>query len=379
MKNIKKAKLNYQEIIYLLYIIYFTIMYAIPQISNLLGKYSAIVNLIVTVFLFLLNIKEISAKKVFLVVLAIFNLLIGMLINDTGLGSLVTIINLYLLFLYSDKSKIRKDCIKISCFIVVVGEIIFFFVNKSVYNPNTIGYLYFVMSVFFYILISEKEKNKGIQLFKIVFTITNIVLIYKSESRASILGFLTFLIFAYMPFIIKNRKVYKVLTFIIVLGGIIFPYIYVSMWNNGIKVEMEYSDKNFYSGRQVKWSLMIEDFKGKELYGLGSNYRFPGSTNLNVHNSLFAIYMIYGIINFVIFLPMLISFIWKMRRNDSNEINRIATAGIIGMIVVSYYESNLIWGNMFMYVVALSIIAMTKFEGDEKNNVQNNGIHTDLQ
>ena len=112
---------------------------------------------------------------------------------------------------------------------------------------------------------------------------------------------------------------------------------------------------------------MIEDFKGKELYGLGSNYRFPGSTNLNVHNSLFAIYMIYGIINFVIFLPMLISFIWKMRRNDSNEINRIATAGIIGMIVVSYYESNLIWGNMFMYVVALSIIAMTKFEGDEKN------------
>ena len=57
MKNIKKAKLNYQEIIYLLYIIYFTIMYAIPQISNLLGKYSAIVNLIVTVFLFFVKYK----------------------------------------------------------------------------------------------------------------------------------------------------------------------------------------------------------------------------------------------------------------------------------------------------------------------------------
>lgn len=378
MKKAKNIKFNYQEIIYILYVIYFTIMYAIPKISHFLGEYSMIVNFVVTLSFLLFNINEISAKQAGLVILAILNLLIGTLINNTGFGSIITIINIYLLFLYSDKSKIRKTCINISCCIIVIGEIIFFFVNKSIYNPNTVGYLYFVMNVFLYILLSEIKQGKVLKIFKILLTIINLILIYNTESRASLLGFLTFLIFVCIPIFIKNRKIYKLLTFIIILGTVIFPYIYVGMWKSGVKINMEYSNKNFYSGRQVKWNFMIEDFKEKKLYGLGSNYRFPGVSNLNVHNSLFAVYMLYGIINFSIFLPMFINFIWKAQKNASNKTNRIAIAGIIGMIIVSYYETNLIWESTFMYVVTLSIITMTKFEGDEKN-AQNNNIHTNIQ
>lgn len=368
MKNLTRFKLNYQEIIFIVYVLYFTIMYIVPPISNILEHYSMIINFVVTISLFILNIKQISTKQILLVIIVILNLIIGMLINNTGFGSLITLINIYLLFLYGDKTQIRQIGIRVVCCIVVIGEFVFSLVDKSIYNPNTIGYLYFIMTIFFYILVAqEKKKNKVINLMTFIITAINIIFIYNSESRASLLGVFVFLIFLLFKIFTENRKIYKTVTFIVIIGTIIFPYIYIGMWNNGIEVDIDnYSNKKFYSGRQVKWSLMVDDFKGKELYGLGSNYRFPGSSNLNVHNSLFAVYMIYGTINFIVFIIMFINFIWKMQRYCLNKTNRIATAGMIGIVIVSYYESNIIWGSMFMYIIALSLIAMKRDEGDKK-------------
>ncbi len=388
MKIKNKLKFNYQEIIFLLYILYFTVMYDIPQLYSLLNNFSIIFNLGVSCMFFILNIKNISVKRRFLVALIILNLVIGTLINNTGFGSIITMINLYLLFLYGDNNKIREKCIIISCFIVSIGEIFLMFANKTYYNPNTIGYLYFIKTVFISILIitkTQNKKSKYIKILHLVILAINVINIYNSGARASLLGTITFLVLMLLPFLMKSKKLFKIMTFIIIIGAVIFPYIYVSMWRNGIEVNLEYSNKQFYSGRQVVWNNMLYEFEGNELYGIGSRYSLNPSLHLNAHNSLFAVFTIYGIINFVFFILLFIEYIWKMQKNSLNITNRIATAGIIGIIIVSYYETNLIEANSFMYFVSLSIIALKELKEDKRNEEFekieeiNNSIYTNVQ
>ena len=226
------------------------------------------------------------------------------------------------------------------------------------------------MTVFIFVLYENIEKkNLIIKVLMLLIALVNVVRIYFSESRASLMGLIVFLIIMIFPFIIKNKKIFKSMTLIIILGAVLFPYIYVGMWKNNVEIDLGSGNKKFYSGRQEIWSKMMDEFEGKELYGIGSNFRTKSTnSSLNVHNSLFAIYMIYGALNFVIFLPLFIRFIWRMQEKSNSKSNRIAIAGIIGMLVISYYETNLIWSDVYMFFMILSCIAYSKEELPEEVN-----------
>lgn len=373
----KNKKYNMQELILLIYIIYDMIMLTIPVIGNIFEQYIMFINLGVGSFLFIINIKKYNLKSLLLIGLLIVNSIAGALINDTGFGSLITIINLYIMLLYSKEVDIRKNFINTSAKIVLIGNLIFLIMNKTRFNTNTIGYLCFVMTVFIFILYQSTAKKTFV--FKLVMLgifIANMFFLYLSDSRATLLGTIAFLMIMIFPVLVNNKKIFKTMTILIILGTILFPYIYVGMWKNNVEIDTGQGNKKFYSGRQIIWYRMMEEFEGKELYGIGSNFRvYSKDPNLNAHNSLFAIYMIYGLINFVIFLPLFIKFIWGMQANSIGKINRIAIAGIIGMIIVSYYETNLIWSDLNMFFVIFSCIAynkdtIKKLPDKEKNKLE---------
>lgn len=364
----KLNKYNTQEIVLLLFVVYVVLCSTIPQINKLIGnELILIVTTLVSVCIFILNLKEYNWKTILLLGILVINLMVGMFKNNTGIGSILTICNLYMLFIYGKCVKIRKKFIIIISRLIAISEILLIVANKSMYNKNTIGYLYYILLIYFFIAYDAGKKyklyNKIIKLMVVVF---NIIAIYNSDSRATLLGVSVFLIINIAhKVIIEKELIYKVLTLVLILGTIVFPYVYVDMWKNGVNVDIEYSDKKFYSGRQVIWNQMIEGFKTNKLYGIGSNFKVNGLEVLNVHNSLFAVYMIYGIINFIPFFILLLSFIWKMQKNCNNKINQIAIAGIIGMITISYYETNLIWANMFGYFMILTCIANHDFVNEK--------------
>ena len=367
----KKNKYNIQEILLLLYVIYGTMICVIPSIGNIIGNYSIIINFVVGIILFVLNIKKCDSKFIFVIGIMIINSIAGALINDTGFGSLTTIINLYVAFLYADKVNIRKNFIISATTIILVGNILFLFADKSHYNTNSVGYIGFIMTIFTFILYENLEKKT--LLIKIILSlliVINTINLYFSDSRASLMGLAVFFLIMIFPFIITNKKIFKCISTIIIIGAILFPYIYVGMWENDVEIDLGTGNKKFYSGRQLIWSSMMNEFEGKELYGIGSKFRTKDiDTSLNVHNSLFAIYMIYGVLNFIVFLPLFIKFIWRMQEKSKMRSNRIAIAGILGMLVISYYETNLIWADVYMFFVILSCIAYKNIN-EEKEDIQ---------
>ena len=382
MEETKKVKFNYQEIVIILFVIYNVLNMVSYQFANLLPAITSMVVILgINLFMFLVNINKISIKKLYLVMVAMLFLIIGMIINNSGFGSLVTMINFYLLFLYGENNKIGKKCVKTVCIIMALGGLAFFLYGASNCGLNTVGLTYFEVSIFLCILIELKRENKKnvlLSIWKLVILIVSGILIYNTEARASLLGLFSFIAFMQIKFLTKNLKIFKILTLIIIIGAIIFPFIYVGMWEAGVEVDMGEGNKRFYSGRQVKLGEALDEFKGKELFGIGSNFRYSaGAKTLNIHNSLFAFWMIYGSLNFIIFLGMFINFIWRMQKNTLNNINRIAIAGLIGMIVVSYYETNLYVN--FQYVMLMTLIANLKFEGEKEKNEINNGIYANIQ
>lgn len=364
----KEKKYSLSELIFLFYVIYGVLTCTVPVISKFLSRYIMIVNFLVGAYFFGTNIKKYNTKKVLSVTIAILNLIIGAFINNTGYGSLLTITTMYLLFMYVEKINIRSHCMTSAVMIVMIGEVLFLIADKTNYNTNTIGYISFAMIIFITLLyMSIKHKNILIHLCFITFLIINIVYIYHSDSRASLLGLITFGVLLIFSKMLKNKKIFKIMILLIVIGTITFPYTYVNLYKKGVSIDLDYGNKRFYSGRQVIWGNMIRDFKGKELYGLGSNYRAISKENsLNVHNSVFAIYMIYGILNFCIFLPMFINFIWNMHKNIESKTSRVAISGIIAMLIISYFETNLIWGNTYMIFVLLSCMAYGSQETKEQ-------------
>ncbi len=379
-----RKKYNIQELLLLLYVMYGTVICTIPSISNIIGSYSILVNFGVGILLFIINVKKYDSKLLFFVGIMIINSIAGALINNTGFGSLTTIMNLYIMFLYANKINIHKRFILSSATIIFIGNLLFLLAGKSNYNTNSIGYLGFIMIVFIFILYENMErKTLMMKTIMLIMVIVNIVTIYLSLSRASLMGVVMFFLIMIFPFFITNKKIFRSISLLLIIGSILFPYIYVGMWKHNVEINFGTKNKNFYSGRQMIWSRMMKEFEGKELYGIGSNFRTNStSTSLNVHNSLFAIYMIYGAINFAVFLPLFVRFIWKMQEKSKNKVNRIAIAGIIGMLVISYYETNLIWSDVYMFFVILSCIAYSKEENDDieerKAYEKDNSIYTNI-
>ncbi len=364
----KKSKIQISEYILLFICFYYAIMYIHPYIYSIIGGYSLIIISIMIILIFILNINKLSDRAIAGIAIIFINLIVGSLINNTGFGSLLTMIDLYILIIFYNKIYVRKEILNIIISTFFVVQFIYLLMPKEYYNPNTLGYRYFIMSVFTVIFFNNiKSNKKSLKLFYLLILIMNFILMYQTESRGSLLGFFVFILFLFILKFVKYKSVINIIVYAIVIGSIIFPLIYVYMWNNNIKVQIDYSDKNFYSGRQVIWSKILREFKEKPMYGVGSNFKFEDQDKLNVHNSLFAILTIYGGINFLFFIFMFLHFLKSINAKRTTQNSDIAFAGIIGMIVVGYFETNLIWLNVFGYFVCLAVIA--EFKNDNEENI----------
>ena len=360
-------------------VIFFVTMYLSYSLYSKLNKYSLYVVLLFTTLLTILNFSKIfklKRKSLIIVLLIIANVFFEVIVNSTGIGSIAIILILLFTILSGDIVNIDKNVIDISCFVILIGDIIFLISDKIYYNTNICGYLAFSMFPFAYnFLLGDKKASKKRKLIGIFFiiplTIMTLDVIIKSESRAAIMGFSVFFIIS----IIKNKifmskRVYNTFIALILICAIGFVFLYVNLWNNNVDFAIPFTEKSLYSGREWIWSELLEKFEDNYLYGLGSNYNIHSFSELNVHNSLLHILVIYGGINFILFSILFYNILRKTNSYiDNNRYNKIFMATIIGMLIVSFFETNLEWTDVNIYFI-LSIL-FCFCNNDRKEVLQN--------
>ena len=365
MIKIKNLKEKIKGAIIILSVVFFSIMYASYNLYVKLQPYSLYVVFLCIMSLLIIDYKKIinqRKKTLIVVLLTIANVFLGSILNSTGFGSIFIMIILLSLILYSEIANFSDKQIKICSLIVLIGNIAFLLSDKKLYNTNVCGYLALAMMPFsLMFLIGNREYSKRRTILGIILSIPLILLtikvIIESESRGVLLGLISFLIIM----LIKNKYLMSKSIFNILVAGILifeigFVFLYVQLWNNGVDFSIPYTNKSLYSGREAIWTELLRQLDNNYLYGIGSNYNIQSFSQLNIHNSLLHILVIYGGTNFVLFILLFYNMLKGTNRNiNNNRYNKIFMAAIIGMLVVGFFETNLEWSEVNIYFI-LSVL-----------------------
>ena len=217
-------------------------------------------------------------------------------------------------------------------------------------NPNTFSTL--LLTWLLFVLIGENNR------IKIIFVLgIGVLLIYVSSSRASILSLGVYIIIYFI--LSHDHKKYGVfpksiilkweLFFIfLVIFVMVFVFVYPKLMSTdlGYKIQLlslQYSGKNFFSGRQVLWETLGELIKEKPFmgYGLGA---LPGdfiTTTKSSHNIFMQIALQSGLIGLGLIVYILKRIYSNCLVHSSSTYALQALAVMFAMIIHENFEASL--------------------------------------
>ena len=160
------------------------------------------------------------------------------------------------------------------------------------------------------------------------------------HSRCAMAGILAFgiLLLAGRK-IAGSRILYTAAVLLSTLGSILFTLLYVMLGKTGFNMKILYKD--ILSGRQDIWAELWQAFLRQPLTGIGSSYKLKSFEIFEVHNGLFDILTVHGIIVCALVMYLLIRLLLKLRGEIYMRGGTavIAMAGIFAMLFTSFFEN----------------------------------------
>ncbi|MCH5219100.1 MAG: hypothetical protein J1F20_00915 [Muribaculaceae bacterium] len=235
-------------------------------------------------------------------------------------------------------------------FIIYLGIAIYIY---TVYGEYVLTYLSmgatglkltFVFSLFFLI----KSKNKLIPSI-----IISLLFLYIGERTAAIIIPLIYLLYKLFNIKLISDRYSNVLFCIFISVAIILPFIYLNLKEIQLgstlnDISQEYTNANFYSGRDRIWSTIIENNKGREWvgHGLENNVLKQNGITLSPHNLYMYIYLTGGFTSLIIFALFLYCFYKKYSQYLFEKDVRYCASVFLGILIFLDFEYLLIGNNV---------------------------------
>lgn len=358
-KNISQA---FNQLVLIAVVLMFFLNWSTAEIHNGLGGVLSLLTAIMLAALVLININIIYKDKnqLFLTMLIIIIALIGMLVNSSNLGVLLVIVNFLLMLLVSRSIKITQSFMLTLSLMFMLLFLYWIILSPEGFNTNSIGLVALTTYIGTSFLLRSIKGKIVRESFFLVITYVVIQAIVNSKSRSSILGLIIFLLLSYVipKKIWLNKKVQRLICLFVTIGSIGFVLFYLYMWENNISFNIEGVNKNFFSGREAIWYELLNLFKDNLIFGLGSNFNLQSHPNINVHNSMYNILVIYGIPIFVlIFIQIWKLFSFLCLDKERNKYFVLSMAGFISIAIQSFFENTLISANFIPIILFLLIVA----------------------
>lgn len=316
----------------------------------------------VLTLLFFVNINKISSKILaFIAIITVFSA-IFMLFTGGTVGSLINIFNVMLGITLFSHIKLDKGEKKIITGLLILILVLFYakckdafyltqyFKGKS-FNSNTVAIVIMIITLIFSVLLERRNTNK---ILIIILNVVSIIFILQAKSRGSALGILTFLIL----FLFKSRlneKIYFIIFTTIIILGTIFPIVYVQMYENNINLQIPFTGKSLYTGREYLWSKVINEFNQDKLnyiFGLGSDYTIEGLSQLNIHNMYWGICVNFGIIVFLLLMKFVKSIM-------QIKVDIKYALPMISILLLGFFETVILWpATLILIFLLINVISV---------------------
>lgn len=250
---------------------------------------------------------------------------IVIIINHSGLGLLImslwplSIIYMFQKLSLSNEYLGRIHAVMSSGWIISVATTLTynasFFENfqkkaeAGVVNPNTIAIILVFTCLF---LVSYTDHTLKLKFRKPLIYCITLAALYRAQSRSSLLAFLAVILleFCFAKRIKRSKKLAVMLIVTVIAAGIIFPFIYVSLYKNGIiAYNTLFLGKRVFTGRESIWLNLwnhMQSDKGAYIWGTGYTTELYSRGTFNLHNAYLMILAQYGTPLLIIYLSYLI-------------------------------------------------------------------------
>ena len=297
----------------------FSVLY--PVYSALHEYYTYIV--FICAFLLFVCGKKIkySMSKTFGLVAFIGMNIVAILVNGSGLGVLIQIIwPLCIIYMFKnfrlpDAYIDRINILMMAGWgLAVVGSLSYtdaYFesfekkVEQGGINPNTIAIIIVTTCLFLGLYIDGKFKSK---FRKILVYLISFVALFRTRARTSLVAFFAILIVELLlkKKIKRSKKLALLLVALIITAGIIFPFVYVGLYTNGIVTyDALFLGKRLFTGRQYIWANLwnyLQENHSAFLWGVGYNTELYSKGTFNLHNAYLMIFAQYGLPTLLVYL-----------------------------------------------------------------------------
>lgn len=378
MEKQKKRQEIINWIVLLLMFTGYTLTFMIPKFYGATDAYVGVFVFLMCILLFLNNVDLIGMiksrdKETLLLSGVILLTGINLLIVNSGKGAFFVASNFVLIWYLSDKLLLTKRQITVlsGLYLLLLLYWLLFAYPKMfgdyesyAYNTNTAAtFTVFTLLCAFVFLQQLYEKHEIVGLFMIILLLKGVQLVLWHRARGA---FIMLVAFVFLNFIAPkkwwgNKRLFGLLCLLATLGSLVFVCVYVLIGTTGVNFQIPFFYKPVFSGRNRIWYEFWTLFIQKPLTGIGTNVTLESFWEFNVHNAMYNILVVHGIVVFAGVLYFVYKRLGAFREIVCN--NRLALCALSAVIAVffeSYFDVDLIWADYALNLIFLLAVVNHK-------------------
>lgn len=362
-------------------IICYALKFLVPAFYAATDKYAGLFVFMCECLLLVNNYNVFTAlknkdKEFFFISALLLIIGINLVIVNSGFGAYFTAANFALILYASDKIILSKKQIvflsgvymSLLLFWLVILYPSYFGNYDASFALNTNGAATFstytalcalILLAYFY------EKNRWIELLIVLLFVRVIRLALWHRARGA---FIILSVFILLFYILKGRftnskKIFNAMTVLATFGSLAFVLSYTLLGKTGFNMFIPIFYKNIFSGRENIWYEFFTYFIHKPLTGIGTNLTIESFVEFNVHNAMYDILVIHGVVVFAMTMILLFRRFNSFREKASkNTISLLALCVLFAVFYESFIDMDLIWADYSVNMIFLLAVINAKYE-----------------
>lgn len=368
-------------VLMLMAMLFYALTFFVPKFYGLTEDYVGVFVFVILVGIFFANvnpIKKIKEKDIDIIVLAVLAVLVvlNIFLTDSGKGCFFVAVNFAMIFYLSSEIKFAKWQIRLFGFLYVLMLLYWFifvytwmFADYSSFamNTNTAATftVFSMLPVFVYFeTIYENHKYLG----GLLFTVALVKCFQLSLYHRSRGAFIMLTVFFVLKFLVprkwwEKKGFFGFLSIFATFGSLAFVAFYVWLGSTGVNFSMPFFYKNIFSGREAIWYEFWTLFIKKPLTGIGTNVTITSFFEFNVHNAMYNILVIHGVVVFAATIFLMYRRFFACRSGLANRnVARCAAAAVFAVCIESFFDVDLIWANYSLNILLLLLVMNSKID-----------------
>lgn len=269
---------------------------------------------------------------------------LNLLLLHSGMGAALVIYDLVLSCLLVIRGEYLSGRMKrVICFFGAAFMLLWYPVVRWDYGFNMAGLAFIILLIFGELLMEYVKNDLDMEYLKyiqVLLFIASVLCAVCYQARSAALSMMVFAVCYFIsPVIFNNRAIYNAWVSLLTLGSLIFTGLYSLLGTTGWNLRLLYKD--VLSGRELIWGELWSEFLKRPLTGIGSSYEMKSFFIFEVHNGVFDILVVHGLIVFI--CVMILLFMALNSFNSSDLLfcpdKRLAFSGISTLLFASFFEN----------------------------------------